>query len=115
MPASATRASFTTSEMAAPMLVIVRMPVKTPTDEVASACKLISPHERSCSAPAKKIKNKKKYIYQLIRKTASVLERKERWQRENLAIVFKSTILFTAFKTERAIYYPPRKLNLRSP
>jgi hypothetical protein len=110
LPASATRASFTTSEMAAPMLVIVRMPVTTPTDEVASACKLISPHERSCSAPAKNM-----YIYQLIRKTASVLERKERWQRENLAIVLKSTILFTAFKTERAIYYPPSKLNLRSP
>jgi hypothetical protein len=56
--------------MAAPMLVIVRMLVKTPTDEVASACELISPHERSCSAPAK--------IYILTDKEDCICFRKKR-------------------------------------
>jgi hypothetical protein len=46
------------------------MPVKTPTDEVASACELISPHERSCSAPAK--------IYILTDKEDCICFRKKR-------------------------------------
>jgi hypothetical protein len=49
--ASATRASFITSDIAAPMLLMVRTPVNTATEDDAPGCITIAPQAATCKAP----------------------------------------------------------------